>query len=52
MLTNYKAQGSRYAEILLEAGLAEKGCLKNFLAGKAFAEVSTQKLLLKHWIDS
>ena len=38
MLTNKKARGSGYAEILLEAGLAEKGCLKNILSGKAFAK--------------
>ena len=38
MLINHKVQGFRYAEILLEAGLAEKGCLKNILSGKAFAK--------------
>ena len=38
MLANHKAWGSGYAEILLEAGLAEKGCLKNILSGKAFAK--------------
>ena len=38
MLTNHKAQGSMYAEILLEAGLTVKGCLKNILSGKAFAK--------------
>ena len=36
MLANHKAGGSGYAEILLEAGLAEKGCLKNILSGKTF----------------
>ena len=39
MLTDHKARGSGYAEILLEAGLAEKGCLKHILSGKAFAKV-------------
>ena len=38
MLTNHKARGSGYAEILLEAGLAKKGCLKNILPGKALAK--------------
>ena len=38
MLINHKVQGSRYAEILLETGLAKKGCLKNILSGKAFAK--------------
>ena len=38
MLTDQKARGFGYAEILLEAGLAEKGCLKHILSGKAFAK--------------
>ena len=38
MLTNHEAWSSRYVEILLEAGLAEKGCLKHILSGKAFAK--------------
>ena len=38
MLTNHKVRGSRYAEMLLEAGLPEKGCLKHILSGKAFAK--------------
>ena len=38
MLTNHKARGSGYAEILLEAGLAKKGCLKNIFPGKALAK--------------
>ena len=38
MLTNHKARGSGYAEVLLEAGLVEKGCLKHILSGKAFAK--------------
>ena len=37
-LTDHKAQGSRYADILLTFGLAEKGCLKHVLSGKAFAK--------------
>ena len=38
MLKNHQARSSGYAEILLEAGLAEKGCRKNILSGKAFAK--------------
>ena len=38
MLTNHKARGSGCAEILLDAGLAKKGCLKNILPGKALAK--------------
>ena len=38
MLTDHKARGSEYAEILLEAGLAEKGCLKHIISGKAFTK--------------
>ena len=45
MLTDHKAQGSRYAEILLVAGLAEKGCLRHILSGKMFAKASS-------WHDS
>ena len=49
MLTNHKARGSGYAEILLEAGLAEKGCLKHVLSGKAFA---TAMFNLKATVDA
>ena len=38
MLTNHKAWGYGYAEFLLETDLAENGCLKNILSGKAFAK--------------
>ena len=38
MLTNHKARGSGYAEILLEAQLVTSGCLKHVLSGKAFAK--------------
>ena len=38
MHTDHKARGSTYAEILMEAGLTEKGCLKHILSGKAFAK--------------
>ena len=38
MLTNHKTRTSGYAEILLEAGLAEKGYLRNCLSGKAFVK--------------
>ena len=38
MLKNHNARGSWYAEILLEAVLAEKSWLKNILSGKAFAK--------------
>ena len=38
MLTNEKERDSGHAEILLEADLAEKGCLKNILQGKAFVK--------------
>ena len=37
MVTDHKARGSGYAEILLEAGLAEKRCVKHILSEKAFA---------------
>ena len=37
-LKNHKAWRFVYAEILLEAGLAEKDCLKNILSRKAFAK--------------
>ena len=38
MLTNHKTWCFGYAKILLEAGVAEKGCLKNILSRKAFAK--------------
>ena len=38
MVTDIKARGFEYAEILLEGELAEKGCLKHILSGKAFAK--------------
>ena len=38
MLTNHKARGSGYAEILLEAQLVTSGCLRSVLSGKAFAK--------------
>ena len=38
VLKNHKSWRFVYAEILLEAGLAEKDCLKNILSRKAFAK--------------
>ena len=38
MLTNHKMRGSGYAEIIEEAWLDTKGCIKNVLNGKAFAK--------------
>ena len=37
MLTNKKARGSGYAEILIEAKLVSSGTLKSVLSGKAYA---------------
>ena len=49
-LTDHKAQGSGYADILLTSGLAEKGCLKHVLSGKAFAKaIFYFKVMLKLW---
>ena len=53
MLTDHKGQGSEYVEVLLEAGLAEKGCLKHILSRKAFAKAifwlkATVKALDRH----
>ena len=53
MLTDHKGQGSEYVEVLLEAGLAEKGCLKHVLSRKAFAKAifwlkATVKALDRH----
>ena len=38
MLTGHKMRGSVQSEILQEAGLVTKGCIKNVLSGKAFAK--------------
>ena len=38
MLTNHKAKGSGYEEILFESQLVTSGCLKHVLSGKAFAK--------------
>ncbi|KAF3859040.1 hypothetical protein F7725_021439, partial [Dissostichus mawsoni] len=37
-LTGRKCLGAGYAEILIEAGLANSGCLKNILSGKSYAK--------------
>ena len=60
MLTNHQARGYGYAEILLEAGLAEKGCLKHVFSGKAFAKAmfnlkatveALERLLLDEFVE-
>lgn len=37
-LTGRKCLGAGYAEILIEAGLATSGCLKNILSGKSYSK--------------
>ncbi|KAI4830179.1 hypothetical protein KUCAC02_001829 [Chaenocephalus aceratus] len=37
-LTGRKCLGAGYAEILIKAGLANSGCLKNILSGKSYAK--------------
>ncbi len=39
-LTGRKCLGAGYAEILIEAGLATSGCLKNILSGKSYLRAS------------
>ena len=39
MLTNHKMWRSGYADIIEEARIVTKGCIKNLLDGKTFAKV-------------